>query len=175
MRPHIGAALLSFALSSACGGIDRFEHVITDSATIPGMINMGAFTLMYGGAFRGTDLSKAETFQNQGVSPSDVDGIFIQSVTLQGTKPIDRFDVLLESVELAIEAPGLPRLPVASKRGFERSNAAGLNLDTNQNIKEYAVKESMTLTTNVDIKQIPAFETTIETTVTLIIDINLPL
>jgi hypothetical protein len=175
MRPHIGAAFVFSVFACACGGIDRFEHVITDSATIPGTINMGPFSLNYGGAFNGTDLSKAETFRNNDVSPDDVDGIFIQSVTIQGTKPIDRLDVLFEAMELAIEAPGLPRLPIASKRGFERSNASGLNLDTNQNIKDYATSETMTVTTNVDIKQQPAFETTIETTVTLIIDINLPL
>jgi hypothetical protein len=181
MRPHIGAALLLIS-ATACAGLDHFEHTLTDEATIPGMINMSApFALNYsGGAFTGVDLSKSESFANAGVEADDVDAIYIKQIRVEGTHAqIDRLDVIFNSVVLWVEAPGVPKQVVGSKYVFERSNQTSLEViftETGEaiNLKPYATAESMTVGTDVNIKQPPQFETTIRTTITLLIDINLP-
>lgn len=180
MRPHIGAALLLFA-ASACGGIDHFEHTMVDEATVPGssMIN-GPFSVQYGGAFNGVDLAKSESFSNNGVDPNDVDAIFIKAVRFEGTRPdVDRLDVLLNAAVLWVEAPGLPRVTVASRYEFPSSNQTTLEVVAGEdgesiNLKPYATAASMTVGTDINLKLQPAFTTTFRTTITLLVDINLP-
>lgn len=180
MRPHIGAALLLFA-ASACGGIDHFEHVMVDEATVPGssMIN-GPFSVQYGGDFNGVDLSKSESFSNNGVDPNDVDAIFVKAVRLEGTRPdVDRLNVILNSVVIWVQAPDLPRVVVASSYNFPNSNQASIEVVAAEdgesiNLKPYATAASMTVGTDINLKVQPAFDTTLRTTITLLVDINLP-
>lgn len=168
--------LSAISFGVGCGGLDEFEQVLEDEASIPGsFFQPAAFALGYKGGFDGIQLSKADSFQNAGVEPSDVDAIFVKSVHLEGTKPqIDRLDVILTSVELFVEAPGVPRATIATITQFPPgASAVDLDADTALNLKPYAVAPSMSVGANVTLRQAPALETTLKTTVKLLVDINL--
>ncbi|MCK6552125.1 hypothetical protein L6R52_40215 [Myxococcota bacterium] len=169
-------ALVTCAVSlTRCAALDEFEHVMSDEATIPGTVGAGAlFELGYGGDFDSVDLSSEQSFQNQGVSPSDVDAIFVKAIHIEGANPnIDRLDVIIESMEVYVEAPGLERKTIGTLTNIPMGAAADLVVDSTLNLKPYAVAPSMKVGAVVDIKQRPAFDTTIRTTVTLLVDINL--
>lgn len=183
MRPHIGAAVFLLGAFSvfgaACGALDQFEHTITDEATIPGMLSEGPFSPTFGMSFSGIDLSKSQSFANAGVGPGDVDAIYVKSVLVEGTHAsVDRLDVLFNSITLWVEAPGVPRQTIATKYMFERSNQASLDVSDDGmgmaiNLKPYAVAASMSVGSDVNVKTKPAFETTLRTTIVLLVDINL--
>lgn len=183
MSPCLRAlAPLSLALAalgglSACGALDEFEHVMEDEATIPGTYGMsGPFTLGYNGAFDGVRLDQAKSFQNAGVTPSDVDAIFVRSARVEGKNPaIDRLDVLINSIEIWVEADGVPRATIATITELPM-NATGVDLaitDPTLNLKPFAVAPAMKVGATVNLRQRPSFNTTLKTTIKLLVDINL--
>lgn len=168
--------LLCLPLGVGCAALDEFEHVMEDEATIPGTIMMaGPFSLGYNGGFNDVRLSQEQSFQNAGVTPDDVDAIFVQEVHIEAKNPqIDRLDVILDSIELYVAAEGEPTLTIATARDLApMTTALDLTVDRTVNLKPYAVKPSMRVGANLVLKQKPLFETTLETTIRLLIDINL--
>lgn len=172
-----GCALLTSLIGC---GLDDFEQTLTDEASIPARVaGGGKVDLRYGGRFGNLNLSKSESFSNKGVDPKDVDAIFVKSARIEGIKPPapaqPRLDLLLESVELWVEAPDQTRKVVASGRQFPpNSYVVDLEVSSDFNLKDYATAPSMTIGTNVILKTQPALDTTLRTTVTLLIDVNLP-
>lgn len=166
--------------SPACG-LKKFETSLSDEATLPGTIGQplpitGPEALGYKGGFNGLNLAQERNFQNNGVKPGDVDSITVISARLQGTKSIDDLGALLMSVELWVEGPtpDLPRKTIATITEFGAgSNAADFTVMSGFNLKPYAVAPSMKVGTNILLKQRPAFDTTLRTTIKLLVDIHL--
>jgi hypothetical protein len=169
-------AIASSASFSAACGLNKFDDTLTDQATIPGKVTMGApFSLMYGGAFSsGLDLSTEKSFQNNGVKPSQVDAIYVKAVHIEAMPDVEHFDVILQSLTISVEAPNVPMQTIAMGSDFPSSNEADLTVMSMVNLKPYAVSPMMQVGTNAVLKQQPGLNTTIKTTVTIEVDIHLP-
>ncbi len=170
-------ASIAFTLAAAGCGIDDFEFTIQDSATISGTAFQAGIpgALDYGAGFDSVKLETNKSFLDQGVSPDDVDGIFVKSVNIAGGNPeIDRLDVILESIKISVNAKGQPELIFASGSNFPSpSRAVDLETMTETNLKSYAVAGDMSVGAEIVIKTPPALQTTLNTTIDLLVDINL--
>lgn len=173
-RVRLVPAAILLALASGCGAFDDFDVTLTDQATIPGNWILGVPNTLPYSSFGAVDLKASKEFANMGVSPGDIDAIFVKSVTIEGTEPQkDNLGVILESVTFFVEAPGVERRQLATGMGFPQSYKADLTPDTMLNLKPYAEAASMKLDGQVKIKKQPLFDTTVKTTVVLHVDINL--
>lgn len=157
---------------SGCG-LDEFEVVLEDEATIPGTFGTGnPFQLNYG-TLGSLQLGSQREFVNNDVSPSDVDAIYVRSATVEGTEPQkDNLGVLLSKVELFVRAPGLETRSIAEQSAFSSGPSAVLNVDSALNLKPYATAPSMGVDVEVILKQQPLFQTTLKTRMVLFVDIN---
>ena len=114
-----------------------FEVTLSDSVTIPGSgLNVGVFSpLPYDGGLNNLALSQDQSFQNQGVAPSDVDAIFTKSITLEDGEPrLKNFANVVESVILFVEAPGLG---IVGTCALQKSQGDGFEL-TKMGVRESA-------------------------------------
>lgn len=168
-----------------CSGLDEFEETIVDETIIP-------FTQMAGapfqptfsmGAFNDVDLSAAQEFQNNGVSPGDVDAIYITSIRLDlatgaNNPAIDQLDNFIEAVEFFVEAPGLPRQVIARRDTMPDTASVELDIVAEDmlpgvNLKPYATASSMRIGADLQLRPNRAVNATLTTTIQMLIDINL--
>jgi hypothetical protein len=179
------------AFFSACG-VDDFEEVITDEATLPKMQPAGTpLNATYGGTFNSLNLSQARSFQNEGVSPDDVDAIFVKSIKLEmdsgsNNPTIDRLNLYVQSMTIWVEAPGEERKTLARLDPTPADRAADLTVEADfapsaadaqgTGLKPYAVAESMKIGADLVLTENGSgtfLTIKVKTTVTLLIDINL--
>jgi hypothetical protein len=170
------ALWLAVFATTGCGAFDDFEVTLSDSVTIPGSgLNVGVFSpLPYDGGLTNLALSQDQSFQNQGVAPSDVDAIFTKSITLEDGEPrLKNFANVVESVVLFVEAPGVEKKELARGQDFPDAATVSLAIQPTLNLKPYAVAPSMTISAEVKLKQPPLNRFQLKTTITLLVDINL--
>jgi hypothetical protein len=166
-------------LMSACAALDEFEEVLVDETTIPATSPVASpFAPGFGGGFGGIELSKSRAFGDAGVSPSDVDAIFVRSVRIEadsgsGNLELDRLDRLLTSINLYVEAPGQERRVIAQLAAFPAAASADLLVETMLNLKPWAVAPSMSIGAELVLTRRPAVNVKLKTTVTLLVDVNL--
>ena len=126
------------------------------------------------GGLNNLALSQDQSFQNQGVAPSDVDAIFTKSITLEDGEPrLKNFANVVESVILFVEAPGVEKKELARGQDFPDAATVSLAIQPTLNLKPYAVAPSMTISAEVKLKQPPLNRFELKTTITLLVDINL--
>lgn len=173
-------ALAAIALA-ACGGLDEFEEVIVEEASIArtdGNGITGPFSPNYGGGFSNIDLSQSRTFENEGISPDDVDAIFVKSVQIEvdtGTDD-DRLDQLhfyIEGMTMHVSAEGQSEAMIAELPMVPMSRTASLEVADTLNLKPYATAPSMTVGANVRLKEERGLNIVLRTTITLLIDVNI--
>ena len=177
------ATLFSVVLSLGLGGLGAsgcgladFQTTVSDEASIPGAsdppspLGWTGFT----GSFASLNLSADKSFTNAGVKPSDVNSILVKSVHLAGADPgKDDLGAILESVTLSVEAPGLAKTSFATISPLPSGYQADMTVDGSLNLKPYATAPTMTISAAMTLKQRPALQTTLETTITLVIDPHL--
>ncbi len=170
-------ATLAYALAlTGCGAFDDFEVELKDSITVPGSgLGLNVFSpLPYDGGLTGMQLSQNQSFQNQGVEPGDVDAIFVKSITLEDGEPgLKNFKNVLDSVVLFVEAPNVERKELARGSSFPDAATVELMVQSTLNLKPYAEASAMTISAEVKLKQQPLNSFKINTTVVLMVDINL--
>jgi hypothetical protein len=179
------------AFLAGCG-LDDFEEVITDEATLPRMQAAGTpLSAGYGGSFNSLELSKARNFENQGVKPGDVDGIYIKSIQLEmdsGSDDalINRLSIYVQSMQLWVEAPGEERKTIATLAMAPEAKTADLAVEADfqpavadekgTGLKPYAVAESMQIGAQVVLTEAGSgtfLNIKLKTTVTLLIDVDI--
>ncbi len=189
---HGTTGLAAFAVILASCGIDDFEQVITDEATLPAARVAGTpLNPIYGGDFNALELSNEKSFQNQGVKPSDVDGIFVKSIQLEmdtgsNNPSLDRLSIYIDSLEIWVEAPDEPRKTLGRLTEVPEAKTADLVIEGDfatsaadmkgTGLKPYAVAESMKIGADLVLTPQganPAINIKLTTTVTLLIDVNL--
>lgn len=173
---HLAAVALAAVASAGCGAFDDFEVTLSDAVTIPGSgLNVGVFSpLPYDGGLTDLSLSQDQSFQNQGVTPSDVDAIFTKSITLEDGEPrLKNFANVVDSVVLFVESPGVEKKELARGSDFPDAATVSLTVQPTLNLKPYAVAPSMTISAEVKLKQPPLNSFKLKTTITLLVDINL--
>jgi hypothetical protein len=183
----------AFAAWAAIGcGIDDFEEVITDEATLPRMQGSGTpLNAGYSGSFNSLELSKARNFENMGVKPGDVDGIYVKSIQLDmdsgsNSPQVDKLSIYVTSMELWAEAPGVARKTIARLDMAPDTKTADFAVEADfaptaadakgTGLKDYAVAESMQIGADVILTEAGSgtfLNITLKTTVTLLIDVNI--
>lgn len=179
MEKRLACVLVS-ALLGACGGLDEFEEVIVEEATIRMTDGTAGapFAPMYGAGFSNIDLSQAKTFNNEGLSPGDVDAIYVKSVQLEvstgaNSPVVDRLDLYVERMEMTVEADGQAKTAFATLDPVPMATVADLDVPMDFDMKPYAVAPSMTVGASVMLKEPRGVVVTLKTTITLLIDVNI--
>ncbi len=99
--------------------------------------------------FTQLDITSAEEIENQGAEPGDIRDVMLASFSLTATAPDGADLAFIDSLDLYVEAPELPRRLVASQSNFPAGQAT-VELELEElDLTEYAVSTSMTLTTEV--------------------------
>jgi len=147
--PLVPLLLLATTALPACGLVnirvsDEVETTVergTIVEELTGSMGFGELTAM--------DLFDSQELQNQGVEPGDVRDVQLVEFDLEATAPQEADLSFLQSLELYVEAPDLPRELVASQDDFpEGEPQVSLDL-TELDLTEYVVSRSMTLRTEI--------------------------
>lgn len=149
-RRGAGAPDLRFAIAALAIGcqaqITTLEIEESAAATIPGatLLEVLAGDLGLDGLSE-IDVTTSEEFVNQGAEPGDVRDVMIASFTFTATSPADADLSFIDSIEIHVEAPGLPQQRVAFIDGIpEGTSMVELELE-DVDLTDYTVSESMTL------------------------------
>lgn len=149
----------------ACGGA-LFRLTLSESATtvVQGGTLLEQLVDDVGfGSFLDMDLVSSEELQNQGVSPGDIQEVYLVDFVLVATDPPGADLAFLDRLEVFVEAPQLPRVRIASQSDFPEGIAeASFELE-DVDLTDYVVSESMTITTDATGRR-PDDDTTIEAT-----------
>jgi hypothetical protein len=154
-----------FAVVALWVGCDALFHIDIDgtsTTTIPAATPFEIILEDLGfGEFVDMDVTENSELQNQGVEPGDISSVEFTTLSLEATGPAGSDLSFIERIELFVEAPGVPRVRVASQDDFPAGQAlVELDLDA-VDLTEYVVSQSMTITSDVTASR-PEEETTVE-------------
>ena len=176
VRTQVHPAALGIFLSLSACGIDQFDDTIVDETTIPAAsFTQSLFSPPFGAGLSNLDLSKSQSFENNGVTPSDVDSITVKSIRLEvstGSANLDRIDVYLSKVTFWVEAPGQARQVIGEKSVFPMAAAVDLEIPKVE-LKPYATAAAMTVGADLTPKTQPAVNVKLKSTITIHVDVNL--
>lgn len=101
------------------------------------------------GDFLNMDITDSTELENQGVGPGDINSVRITHFELEATEPANGDLSFLESLDLVVGGPDLPDQVVASQSDFPEGQALVVMNLMDVDLVDYAVSESMDLTTEV--------------------------
>jgi hypothetical protein len=137
-------------------------------ATIEGQSTIGGLTDIVGGlgfeGFAEMDISQSTELANQGVSPGDIETAVITNFQLDVVSPEDSDLSFISSLEVWIDAPDLTPVLVASQSNFPEGDQTVYFELEDVNLAEYAVSDSMNITTEAS-GTVPSENITISATV----------
>jgi len=149
-RRWLTPLLAVFALF-ACDGtlisIDvngQAETVITEGTVLENLVGNLGF-----GDFLDMDITSASELENQGVEPGDIQDVSLTIFHIEATDPDGADLSFLDSVELYVESPDLPRVLVASANSFPAGQARVDFVLEDVDLTDYVVSQSLTLETDV--------------------------
>ena len=162
-------------LVTGCDNGALFSIDIAESATaeIPGSGPLGEVTNLVGdlgfGGFTEMNIVESEELANQGVSPGDIEQAALTSFSLTVEAPADADLSFIETMDVFVESPELPKELVASQTVFE-ANSVTFDL-VDLDLTAYIVSESLTITTDVSGTP-PEEDTTIRADVVLTVGVT---
>jgi len=142
--------LTALAMTGCSGGLATITIEVEDTVTVEGggLLSELVGTLGFDG-FTQMNLIDAQELQNQGVSPGDIQEVFLSELTLSALSPDGADLSFIESLDVYVEAPDLPQVLVATQDSFpDGQDVVTFDL-LGVDLTEYVVSESMTLTTDV--------------------------
>lgn len=149
LRP--GAALLAtlLALPLACDGIDNIDVEVSGAATIPEATLVD--TLLGSLAIPGfEEIDFEQKFQNQGVTPDQVDSVKVRSFVLTIESPQEGNFDFLEGISFFARSPGEEEVRIASAEAIPAgARTVDLTLDDVE-LQAYATAASMTIRASVE-------------------------
>jgi hypothetical protein len=95
-------------------------------------------------SFLAMDITSSSELANQGVAPGDVKDVRLTSFELEALEPGGADLSFLESLEVYVEAPDLPRVLLASAGAFPEGRAVVELVVEDEDLTAYVVSESMT-------------------------------
>ncbi|MCB9763432.1 MAG: hypothetical protein H6739_26935 [Alphaproteobacteria bacterium] len=101
------------------------------------------------GDFLNMDITDSQELRNQGVSPGDIQDVRLTEFELEAVAPQGADLSFLDALDIYVEAPGLDEVRVATAPGFPEGEALVVMTIEEVDLTEYAVSESMTITTDV--------------------------
>ncbi len=142
--------VLLLLMPMGCGKL--FSINITESSStrvergtlvedLVGQLGFSGFTAM--------DISDNAELQNQGVEPGDIKDVELTQIQLTASDPDGADLSFLDEIEVYVSSPDLPEERIASAIDFPEGEAVvELELDE-VDLTDYAVSQSMTITTDV--------------------------
>ena len=159
---RVALGLIAGALLFACDGtllsIDvdgEAETVVEQGTLLEDLVGDLGF-----GDFLDMDVTSASELQNQGVQPGDIQDVALTFFFLEATGPTGADLAFLESVELFVASPDLPRVRVASALEFPEGEARVDFTVDDVDLTDYVVSQSLTLETEIT-GQRPSEDTTV--------------
>jgi hypothetical protein len=120
--------------------------------------------------FVSMDVVSSQELQNQGVSPGDINGVALVSLSLEALDGQGDLS-FIDDLQVYVEGPGLPRARVASSGSFPDGQAL-VALDVEPiDLTDYVTSQQMTFTTEVSGRR-PDADTTVEITFELDIGVT---
>ncbi len=145
MKPRSVWWLAPFLL--ACGGslftveIERSSEAVIAKGNILDVL-LGDLGF---GELSDLDITTSEEIQNAGAEPGDIDGVFVQRMSLSVVDPPGADLAFIDRIDVFVEAPDLARVLIASSDAFgDGVTAVDLELE-GLDLTEYAVSTSMTV------------------------------
>ncbi len=158
-------------LFAACGHLDEVDVTRSGSATVIGAPGGAALPA---GAMASFPVSIGrDALAEQGLDPGDVDSARLVALRLEVTAGTS-LEAWLDEVAIWVEAPGLPRVLVAQKRGIRAlpAGTAAVDLDVQgADLKPYVLADTTTVVAEGAGVQ-PPVDTTVKATMTLRVDVN---
>lgn len=137
-------------LTGCSGGLATITVDVEDTVTVEGggLLSELVGQLGFDG-LTAMNLVDSQELQNQGVSPGDIQEVFLSELTFTALSPDGADLSFIESLDVLVSAPDLPQERVASQDRFPAGQpVVGMDLDS-IDLTAYVVSESMTLTTDV--------------------------
>ncbi len=168
------SSLIVFFLPIAitCGGLDNF--LIEEQSRA--VIQRGSVLEQFVGAagfddFATVDITQNQSLANQGVERHQIDSVKILFVTMTVVDPAGQDFSFIDSMEFFVEAPGLPKVSIATGGPFA-ADATTVELTIpDTELADYAASESMNITTQARGRR-PEQDTTIDANIMLDVDVN---
>jgi hypothetical protein len=121
--------------------VEQSDQVLGEEGSLLGDPGFDSFLEMF--------ITASEEFANQGVEPGDVQEVFLELFELEVLEVGGGDPSFLESMDIHVESPGLPRVLIASAASFPEGQAR-VDFDLEGvDPSEYVVSRSMTLTTDI--------------------------
>jgi hypothetical protein len=144
------SALTGLVMLTACGAtlltieIARETTTVVEAGTLieslVGDVGLSEFIAM--------DFTSAQEMVNQGVEPGDIGEVRLTLFQIEVTDPSDGDLSFIQTLDLFVEAPDLPRVRIAWQDDFpEGVMVVGFNFE-DVDLTEYVVSEALTLTTD---------------------------
>jgi hypothetical protein len=116
----------------------------------------------------------SETFQNQGVTPDQVDSVRIKAMTILVEAPNSGNFDFITSLHFFAKAEGLDKIPIGSMEMVPKGKRElNLDIDNGSELKPYVTAPSMQILSEVE-GSLPDQETVIAAAVVLDVDIHVP-
>lgn len=162
------ALALCALLVAACGDVDEVDVTRSGTATVPG----GGGALPADAVALDLAIGR-DALAQDGIDPDDVDSarlVALRLAVVSGTS----LEAWLDEVAFHVEAPGLPRVLVAQKRGIRSlpGGTTAVDLDVSGvDLKPYVLAPTATVTAEVAGTQ-PPESTTVRATATIRVDVD---
>ena len=122
--------------------------------------------------FAQMDLTDAQELKNQGVSPGDIQEVFLTAFEMTALSPDGADLSFLDEITVYVEAPDLEEQAVAWQDSFPEGEGKVIFNVEPVDLTAYVVSESMTLTTDVS-GTLPEEDTEVEAYVVLDVGVTL--
>jgi hypothetical protein len=145
------ALALALVGSTGCGKLFTIKVEGSETITVEqGTLLEQLVGSMGFDSFLDMDLTESSELQNQGVEPGDIQDVRLTEFSLTAVDPAGADLSFLNTMELYVEAPSLPRARVASAGSFPDGEATVAFAIDELDLTDYATSQSMSLTTDVD-------------------------
>lgn len=170
----LAVALLLALTGCGVDELDNFDVTVKENAVIPAATVvetlLGGFPQL--DAFTEFDLTESATFRNKNYSPSDVDSVLLESLTMTVVSPDGQDLSFFGTVIFFVETEGLPKKEVARAEMFPEGVSSVRFDTTNDDLKNYLLAKEATMTVEVEDTSRPERETTVEVKAVFDIDVN---
>jgi hypothetical protein len=166
-------AVASILGLTMCESVDNIDIATAGKVTIPKatLVDKLLGKVAFGG-FDKVDFS--ESFQNQGVTPDQVDSVRVKAMTILVEAPSSGNFDFIQSLHFFVKAEGLDKIPIGSMEMVPKGKRElNLDIDNGSELKPYVTAPSMQILSEVE-GSLPDQETVIAAAVVLDVDIHVP-
>lgn len=171
------SALLTVLPTLGCDELDEFEETFVDVIVVPGNTGVqGPYNGSFEGQLSALDLSQSRGFREAAVNPSDVDSIRVTSGTIDidlGSPRLNDLSVYLESFEIYVASDNQPRTQLTRLDSFPAAAQVALPLSQSPELKRFATDTGMRFDADLQLRQQPALNVRLTTTLVIKVDIDL--